>query len=358
MKRKQDNQLRIMTKNIRTFPLEERDVTKYDMTKRELIEGEYDFIGLTETNINWRKINEGEQPHDQMRTWWRAKTIQKAWLKTTEPDSWQQGGVMGIATHYLASHVKDKGEDEKQMGRWAWITFINDDHTVQTTIITIYFPNRSYGPNTTFSQQHDTIRANQPIQTPDAIDVYYQDLATLLDEKTQDDNQVIIMGDFNADMNNENNRMIKLLKSKGLHDPIKRKHGILTSTYEYGDRAIDTIYCSDTIRVMGGGHLEGTDISDHKTIWIDIDKTSILGNNHQPLRPTQRKLRADHPGVRQRFNKELEKILHKQGAVRLIQQLKHEIQEKNQEGYQTTYEKLDTLRRNAIRAAETKCVKE
>ena len=55
------------------------------------------------------------------------------------------------------------------------------------------------------------------------------------------------MGGFNTDMNNENNRMIQMLKEKGLHDPIKRRHGILTSTYEHGDNAIDTIFCSKTI---------------------------------------------------------------------------------------------------------------
>ena len=49
---KRDDTLRIMTKNLRTIPSEGKDATKYDILRRELIRGDYDFLGLTEINVN------------------------------------------------------------------------------------------------------------------------------------------------------------------------------------------------------------------------------------------------------------------------------------------------------------------
>ena len=67
------NNIRIATLNVRSFPLERKDSSKYDLFKKDMIESGANIIGLTEMNHNWKNVEEGEQPHQQMRNWWKNK---------------------------------------------------------------------------------------------------------------------------------------------------------------------------------------------------------------------------------------------------------------------------------------------
>ena len=117
MKNKKDGTIRIATLNVRSFPVQHKDASKYDLLKHEMIKNNYDYIGLTESNHNWRNIKEQEQVHTQTREWWRNTKIQKSWLKTMDKETWQQGGTISIATNNITSHIEGSGEDERKLGR-------------------------------------------------------------------------------------------------------------------------------------------------------------------------------------------------------------------------------------------------
>ena len=357
MGKKEEKTIRIATLNIRSFPLEKKDSSKYDMLKEEIIRSESDIIGFTELNHNWQQIHENEQLHKQTRNWWRNKTIQKSWLKTDNRRAWQQGGTATIATNRMTSHVQKRGEDPRQLGRWSWITLCDTTKGIYTTIITLYFPCTNIGTYTVYSQQLEKIRETMPKYTGNATELYHEDLENFVKEKTENNHQIVIMGDFNQDMN-KTTRLTRMLRKYNIHDVIKKRHGRMTTTYEYGTNPIDSILCSDTISIKSGGHLQGTATSDHKLVWVEIHEEDILGNTTPCIRPHQRKLQADHPKIRKKYNKALEKQLQKNGVGKIIKQLKQEMKNEKKEQYAKTYEKLDGIRRRAITHAEKICMKE
>ena len=236
-------------------------------------------------------------------------------------------------------------------------TLRDPTQVIHTTIITLYYPCTNIGTYTVYSQQLEKIRATMPKYTGTATDLYNEDLEAFIKEQTESNNQVILMGDFNQDMN-KNNQITMMLKKYNIHDAIQQRHGRMTTTYEYGTNPIDSILCLDTITIQTGGHLPGTAISDHKIVWIEIHEEDILGITKPVIRPSQRKLQADHPRIRKKYNQILEKQLRAHNAGKIAKQLQKETKNGERDKYIKTYEKLDEIRRRATTHAENTCMKE
>ena len=135
---KNDAHIRIMTQNIRYFPLARTNEAKYDMLKQNVQEKQYDFLGLTETNYNWHTLPDSDQLHQQTRGWWKNQAIKKSWLITDCRKQRQIGGTASIAVNSITSHIGSRGSDERQLGRWSWVTITDPAKIIYTTIITIY----------------------------------------------------------------------------------------------------------------------------------------------------------------------------------------------------------------------------
>ena len=358
MEAKEEKTIRIATVNVHTFPIMGRDPCTHDVLKHEIIKGEYDYIGLSETNYNWTKMESKEQIHHQTRGWWKNKTIQRSWLRTDKNTKHQIGGTASIATNDMTSYKEASGEDKRELGRWSWITIKDPTGEIKTTIVTLYSPCHNRGTITAYTQQLQAIRETEPMNGKGVYEHYIHDLQELLKEKKEKNHQLIIMGDFNEDTR-ENGKIVRLLKKFKLRNPIEDKYGKATSTYAYGERPIDAIFTEENITIHRGGHKQGNlAMSDHKIVWIDIPTYDILGVTEPIIRPPYRKLQAHHPKVKQRYNQELEKQLKHNNAEKLIQQMTQAIKEKNPDIYQNIYEKLDRIRRQAVRHAEKKCTKE
>ena len=109
-------------------------------------------------NHNWKNVEEGEQPHQQMRNWWKNKKTSKSWMTSKNRETWQQGGTATIITDEMTSHIHDSGEDNMRLGRWSWITLRDTTIVIFTTIITIYYPCTNIGLHTVYTQQLEAIR--------------------------------------------------------------------------------------------------------------------------------------------------------------------------------------------------------
>ena len=338
-----------------TFPLENREEAKYDRLQHEMT-NHYDILGITETNYNWYQMESHEQPHNQTRTWWKNKTIQKGWLKTKEYDvKFQVGGTMTIATNKNTSYILDKGEEAKDLGRWTWITVANPQHTIKTTIITAYVPCNSRGEFTTYSQQIKKLRNDYPKKTKGVYETYIKDLDDFITTKQNQRNQIILMGDFNEDTR-DNGRIKKLIAKHNMYNPIEERYGKTTTTYAYGTSPIDAIFISNNLSIKQGGHQEGDlTLSDHKVVWIDIAKEQIMGNNEPIIYPKQRILHTSHPKVRKKYNKLLESHLQKHNVPYLMKQLKNKMKENDKQQSTQLYEKLARIRLQGVQYAEKHC---
>ena len=150
---KDENHVRIMTCNIKHFPLERVSADRYDMLKHELQVNQYDIVGLTETNYNWSRLSDTDQIYYQTQGWWRNKSIQNSWLRTDSYDERQFGGTSTIVTNDLTTYITEKGADERDLGRWSWYTLSDPGSIINTTIITMYYPQNSQGAGSVNGQQ-------------------------------------------------------------------------------------------------------------------------------------------------------------------------------------------------------------
>lgn len=146
----------------------------------------YDIVGLTETNYNWQQMRSTDHLYHQTRLWWKNKTIQKSWLKTKEYDiTHQVGGTATILIEQITSSRDDKGEDNKNLGRWSWITIQDPSQTIKTTIITAYVPCHNKGEFTAYSQQLTKLRKDFLKKKKRRIRNIYQGLRYIHSRKTQ-----------------------------------------------------------------------------------------------------------------------------------------------------------------------------
>ena len=355
---KDDKHIRIMTQNIRFFPIEGRNEARYDLFKRDMQDGQYDIIGLSETNYNWNNLSDDEQIHQQTRGWWRNQAAQKSWLKSEDKNERQIGGTATIVTNNLTSYITNRGEDDRKLGRWSWMTISDPTKTIHTTILTLYHPCRTFSSGSVNGQQLQKIREKYPHMDEDTFSLYTKDLQKLIKSQLSDTHHMIVMGDLNQNTTGRS-KLVRMLKMVGLRDPIHEKHGgSIPATHINGSLPIDVILCSPHINIIDGGHCKGDiNISDHKIIWIDIDRATLLGDTKEIVRPMTRKLISHHPTIRKEYNKKLEEILHKQGGNQKLRKLQAAVASKNKERIAEEYEGLDELRRRAIKCAEHRCRK-
>ena len=357
IRKKTDNVIRIAALNTRTLPIENRDPQKYDLLKLELINNQYDIIGLSEINHNWTMMETRDQMHHQMR-WWKNKTIQRSWMQTKELKQRQTGGTATIIANDYTSNCETRGSDNRNMGRWSWVTIKDTAGEIKTTIITIYQPVRNVGIDTVLTQQASKIRKDRPHLTESVHELYVTDLEELIQTKIEDNHQIIVMGDFNIDTSKQKEKIVTMMEKHNITNAIQRKHGNTTATRLDGTKPLDGIFCSQTIPVARGGHRPGDiALSDHKLVWVDIPTHAIIGQNDTIIRPINRKLQSDHPGIKKRYNLLLERQLQTHKAEQIASNLKQAIANREEDRYQQLYEKLDRIRRRAIQHAESNCTK-
>ena len=99
-----------------------------------------------------------------------------------------------------------------------------------------------------------------------SIYIYIEDLEEFIKTQAGKQHQIVVMGDFNCDLNSKHNKMIQMMERYNIYNSIKGRYGWLTSTYEYGEKPLDGIFGSATISIQPGGHLPGNEISEHKLI--------------------------------------------------------------------------------------------
>ena len=359
LQHKSQNQIRITTLNLNTFPIDYRDESKQDALKYELTNINPDILGMTELNYNWNNLESKDQLHQQTRGWWKNKSIQRAWMKTASLSKSQVGGTATLLLEDMTSYRKSGGSDNSKMGRWSWITITDPQGDITTTIITLYRPNHNLGEFTVYTQQKERLRITQPKHTE--IDVYahyINDLDALLTSLEESQHQIIVMGDFNEDTS-KRQKLGRLMEKHHLYNPIAERHGSPTTTHIYGERPIEAIFISEKMTIERGGHKTGNLLaSDHKAVWIDIPKEEILGNTTPITRPPYRKLQTGNPKTKKKFNKILEQQLRNANVQKHMIELLEHIKHNRTAEFQHTYEKLDRIRLRCIQHAEKNCVKE
>ena len=156
--RKRATDWRILLSNINNFPTEGsgEGKAKIDTLKSLIMKSDADIFGFTEFGKNEDKIPYQNRPSTQVRGWMNNVCTQTEWLKSESRSMYESGGVMMITQEKSSAHIIDKGGDEEEMGRWAWVS-IKGKNNKRTTIITTY---RARNHQQTAIRQLGLIRKN------------------------------------------------------------------------------------------------------------------------------------------------------------------------------------------------------
>ena len=251
---KLENVFRIGCRNIGGFPNEELQSEKFDVLREESAENGigFDFQSFMEVNRRWNRVEEGKRFKDETRGWWNRASTTLSWLDDGGQGEFQYGGIATIMSHKLTSSRTEHREDK--MGRWTWATLRgkNESHT---TIISVYRLVKSGNAGSVETQQLRYMRANN-IHNIDPIQKFDQDLKQLIQTKREKGHKIILMGDFNTPLD-EDNKFTRMLRDLGLREGIIEKYlkegQRAPPTFKHGTKKINGIWVTDDVEILKGG---------------------------------------------------------------------------------------------------------
>jgi len=125
IKRKQDSKnWQILVGNINTFPREHggEGKAKLDAFNHLATSSDSDIILLSEHNTNVKIMHLRYRPSQVMWNWWQNVLCRFEYIKLLSSSGYEQGGTAIITHSRSTAHTKEAGGDNRQLGRWNWIT--------------------------------------------------------------------------------------------------------------------------------------------------------------------------------------------------------------------------------------------
>ena len=354
-RRKKASDWRILCFNVNNFPSERNgsEKAKLDQVKEIMTRSDADIIGITEVGRNEYNVPYEQRPSKLVGGWFKNGTANSDWLRSTSRSQYEPGGTMTVTHDRSAAHTIARGKDQMNMGRWTWI-MLKGKRENKTTIITTY---RATNLQQTATRQAGIIRKSKLFLTPEAA--WKEDLSELINKKKREGN-VIVMGDFNDDLNNEG-IVEKMMDELGLDEVLNQRYGCGPNTYFRGSAKIDGIYATPGIDIRQGGYIDEVDSpGDHKSLWIDIEERHLVGaaRDDRPP-PILRKATCKIPSVRKKFNAILNEQVENHKIHSKTKQLirRARANGKLSDADKEMYESIEERLRRAVAHADTKCRK-
>lgn len=186
---------------------------------------------------------------------------------------------------------------------------------------------------------------------------FWNDLRTFIIQCQENNETVIIMGDWNS----QYNEVVNWMKHIGLKDIIHDRHKLPPPPTCKRSRSapLDAVFAPESFQCWRSGflsfeYLEG----DHRGIWCDIPVEFLLGYNMQhPAHPKARRLKTMDPRVRKKYTKLLHMQLQQKNIYERIAQLYQSMRQKILPTDILNFEELDQTITEAMERAERKCRK-
>lgn len=355
LSKKQDNIIRFAFRNVNSFPIHTNDIRNDDLIS-DINKGEFDLLGIVETNIAWNKLSRPSLPSERFRGkfesshWIFANNIQDS--KDVKQIQ-QSGGSLMVCVNALCHRVLKSGGDT--LGRWMWM-LLRGKGTLQCGIISLYRAVKSTGDSSAYRQQQRELESIDDDTCP--REAILRDLLFLIDTWQNTGIQIIIMGDFNEDVTS--NKIRARLERKGLKEVFLNQHGQPPNTYNRGTRPIDGIFTTNNLTPLRCGYTASNWglHTDHRLLWMDVDVESLFGTLHPPWIPRARRLKLVDPRIVKKFLQIRIDLMEKDDIIARTKGLLNNIMN---EGMTTTncqlLEKIDSDRTSHMLIAEQGCRK-
>ena len=326
--------------------------------KRLILSQEFDIVGLSEINKDWRKIKYDNSIWSATQPWHEHRRVQVSYNSTSPArKEFQPGGTAMMVMGELTFRISCQSSDHRNLGRWSSFT-LTGKNEVNTTILTCYCPSRSSSLGSTFAQQL-LFMANNKATLPD-VDCPRQlfgiDLQNEIGQLVTKGHNIIIMGDFNSHYDNLSRWMLDM----GLIDLIATKHGKCPITHTRSvNTPLDIIFGSANLNITKGGYLSFNKLlSDHRGIWVDIPKHVIHGYNPQhPVFPSARRLKLRDPRIVKKYLTHLHSAMSDNDLFHKMNKLHQQSSSHFTQKLIDEYESLDDLVCRLMDTAEKQCRK-
>ena len=356
--KKKKGSVRIMFQNVNGIGYT-HDSPKAVGVRNLIFQKEVDAMAIAEVNVNWAKVRRDNTLTHTCRRWFQTSKVAYAYNQHERSRKFvhQPGGTAIITKGETALRVSSTTRDTKRLGRWV-STVIQGKQGIKTRLILVYVPNlmRKHGHKKVTCQQQRALLAMGV--TDNVIEVFWKDFWEDIDKWIEEGDQLVIAGDWNVDVTKQS--FLEEFKKRELQPAISTLHGPdLPATHNKGSKAIDEIFVSTSLQVQGAGYLEhGLTLSDHRPIWIDITKASMVGTNSK-LAPTfaARKLKTNDPRVVDRYLLTLHELLNQHKVTQRAERLSNWINGSLTEAQKKEYEDLDKIKTWAMEQAEKSCRK-
>ena len=336
-----------------------KQTLKLEKLKKLILTHDFDLVGLTEVNKDWRKVSQDNTIWGATSGWREHRRIQVAQNVTKPPSNSDLliGGTAMMAFDDFVFKISKQENDSRKLGRWCSLS-ITGKNNVITTIFTCYCPVRSTSLGSAYAQQLIYIAEHTNIlpETSCPRQLFGLDLQQAVEEKVNLGHNVILMGDFNSDYN----KLTTWMSELGLIDLIAHKHGHCPKTHMRSrDAPIDCIFGSSNLGICNGGFLAFHKlISDHRAIWIDIPKELLYGfNPPQPSTYLARRLKLEDPRVVKRYLDLLSTTMDQHDLFRRMDTLHNAALIQPTDRIIEEYELIDILINKLMQEAEAKCRK-
>ena len=341
---------------------QQRNHHKYGTIREQVSTHHIDILGLSEVNLKWNRFSSYDRLSQRVSKWWETTHCTYGYnshdLSTAK---FQPGGTAVISINHLAHKVTpSRTQDPTGLGRWTSTLYQGKQNT-KLRVIQMYRPCK---PNPLSSngvyQQHSRYFLSQGI-TSCPRETLLTDLFNFSMHCIQNDEQLIIMGDFNDNVIQPpiSNFFETLNMHNLLHSLFEDVYHQAPNTFTRGKGSIDAIYATHSIQAIRGGYLPShTFDSDHKTIWVDIQFRSIFGSKTLQQTPLQcRRLKNEDPRIVNKFNSAYHALLQQYHLPQALSQLISQVTSPLSLQHQQEYERIDKIRVHCLLTAEKKCRK-
>jgi len=269
----------------------------------------------------------------------------------------QEGGTAIIAFDQLASLVKTSGVDPSGLGRWSWVKILGK-HSQVTRIICAYQPctSKRTALSSVGAQHRRYYRARGIKSCPRLM--FRKDLTAQLGKWMKAKERILLFIDANEDLSN--GPLIKILTKMKLRDLIKERTNMPgPPTHFTGKHQIDGVFASVDIECGGARFLPfWVGIGDHRAIVVDIPQQVLYGEQLlRIIRPKGRKLQCRQERVKDKYLTKLRIQTRRHKLEEKLQRLSTMVTYPCSEYFDFLQNQIDTVQRDVMRSAESKCRK-
>jgi hypothetical protein len=280
MQHKDHETFRLFFDNQNGFNLTSKGAAFKELCEDQLLL-QADYRGIAEPCLDTDKYQVRQTLHDIAKQTFESYALDMASSPVTAAHNYQPGGVMSIMQGHTIGRIKSRGNDE--LGRWTYVKLFGRSDKVITLISAYQVCNNARTGTTAYHQQQSAlIQCGDKLPNPRRQ--FQHDLRKFLRQCQANSESIILVGDFNENLDINTSGTAKLCEEHELVDIFAARHPDIEefSTYIRGTKRIDYYLVSSDIipavTAVGYEPYHYRTTSDHRGLFLDLDVGTLFGN--------------------------------------------------------------------------------